>query len=60
MKARSNDTELGRYALAIGVWENEGGAPALDTLDNQYDKKIERTQPEIKWSPAYRPMSVGA
>ncbi len=35
MNAPGTDTEPGRHALAIGVWENEGGAPAPDTLDHQ-------------------------
>lgn len=41
MNAPGTDTELGRHALAIGVWENEGGAPAPDTLDHQDGWKIE-------------------
>lgn len=36
-----NDTELRRYAVAIGTWENEGGAPASDVLDRQYGRRIE-------------------
>ena len=35
------DTELGRHALAIGIWENEGGAPAPTLIDHQYGRRIE-------------------
>jgi hypothetical protein len=35
------DTELGRHALAIGIWENEGGAPAPTLIDYQYGRRIE-------------------
>jgi hypothetical protein len=41
MKTHSDDTELRQHALAIGIWENEGGAPAPDTLDHQYGRRIE-------------------
>jgi hypothetical protein len=41
MNARGTDTEPGRHALAIGVWENEGGAPASDSLDRQDGWKSE-------------------
>jgi len=40
MNAPGTDTEPGRHALAIGVWENEGGAPALDRLDPEYRKAL--------------------
>jgi hypothetical protein len=30
-----------RYAMAIGVWENEGGAPARDSMDSHYGRRIE-------------------
>lgn len=33
MNAPGQDTEPERHALAIGVWENEGGAPASGTPD---------------------------
>lgn len=36
-----SDTELGRHALAIGIWENEGGAPAPTTINYQYGRRIE-------------------
>lgn len=35
MNAPATDTEPGRHTPAIGVWENEGGAPAPDTRDHQ-------------------------
>lgn len=41
MKTRCNDTQRGQ-ARALGAWENEGGAPAPDTLDRQYGRRIER------------------
>ncbi|PLP56332.1 hypothetical protein CYK37_26535 [Mesorhizobium loti] len=39
MNARSNDTE--RHSLAIGVWDNEGGAQVPDSADRQYGRRIE-------------------
>lgn len=41
MNAPATDTEPGRHTLAIGVWENEGGAPAPDTRDHQDGREIE-------------------
>ena len=41
MSAHSNESELGRRAYAIGVWENEGGAPAPDTPDDQFGRRVE-------------------
>lgn len=41
MNARSKETELARRAHAIGVWENEGGAPAPDTPDDQFGRRVE-------------------
>ena len=35
------DTELGRHSLAIGTWENEGGAPAPTVIYHQYGRRIE-------------------
>ena len=35
------DTDLGRQALAIGIWENEGGAPAPTIINHQYGRRIE-------------------
>lgn len=39
MNACSDDIAPGRHSLAIGVWENEGGAP--DCADGQYGRRIE-------------------
>ena len=40
MNADSNETELERRALAIAVWENEGGARASDTPDDQFGRRV--------------------
>jgi hypothetical protein len=37
-----NETELDRRALAISVWENEGGSRAPDTPDGQFGRRVER------------------
>lgn len=42
MSAHRNDTERRRLALAIGDWENEGGAPARHTLEHQDGRRAER------------------
>jgi hypothetical protein len=34
-------TELDRHALAISVWENEGGSRAPDTPDGQFGRRVE-------------------
>ena len=36
-----NEAELDRRALAISVWENEGGARAPDTPDGQFGRRVE-------------------
>ncbi|ODR88096.1 hypothetical protein A8M32_26395 [Sinorhizobium alkalisoli] len=41
MNAHSNETEAGRNALAISIWENEGGTPAPDTMDDQCGRRID-------------------
>jgi hypothetical protein len=41
MNAHNNYAEARRHAFAIGVWENEGGAPTLDNLDHVYGRRIE-------------------
>ena len=41
MNARNNETERRRSAAAIGIWENEGGAPGRDSMDHQYGRRIE-------------------
>ncbi|RRH86910.1 hypothetical protein EH240_36595 [Mesorhizobium tamadayense] len=37
----NNDTEPVRNAIALGAWENEGGAPGRDSMDHQYGRRIE-------------------
>jgi hypothetical protein len=41
MNARSNTTEQMLNVVAIGIWENEGGASGRDALDEQYGRRIE-------------------
>lgn len=41
MNIRSNEVHENRDAIEIGVWENEGGAPRRDNMDNQYGRRIE-------------------
>jgi hypothetical protein len=41
MNAERNETQLDRRALAISVWENEGGARAPDTPDDQFGRRVE-------------------
>jgi hypothetical protein len=41
MNADGNETELGRRALAICVWENEGGAQASSQPDDQFGRRVE-------------------
>ena len=41
MNARTDETEPDRHALAVAVWENEGGAPAQDSMDHQYGRRVE-------------------
>src|ERR1700678_1065842 len=41
MNTYSNETERDRRALAISVWENEGGARAHDTPDGQFGRRVE-------------------
>jgi hypothetical protein len=43
MNARTDETERERHhALAVAIWENEGGAPGRDSMDHQYGRRIER------------------
>ena len=42
MNAYTDETEVRRHALAVDIWENEGGAPAQDSMDHQYGRRIER------------------
>jgi len=41
MNARIDKPEPDRHALAVAVWENEGGTPAQDSMDHQYGRRIE-------------------
>src|SRR5580692_11621977 len=41
MNTYSNETERDRRALAISVWENEGGSRAPDTPDGQFGRRVE-------------------
>jgi hypothetical protein len=41
MNIRSDDHQSGRLGLAIGVWENEGGALAPGTPSRQYGRRVE-------------------
>jgi hypothetical protein len=40
-KVDGDETELGRRALAISVWENEGGAQASNPPDGQFGRRVE-------------------
>ena len=41
MNTHIKETERKRLAAAIGVWENEGGAPGHDSMHHQYGRRIE-------------------
>jgi len=41
MNTHIKETERKRLATAIGVWENEGGAPGHDSMHHQYGRRIE-------------------
>lgn len=41
MKARGNETGQMRNVLAIGVWENEGGASGRDFPDEEHGRRTE-------------------
>ena len=41
MNLPNNDTARVRNAIALGAWENEGGAPGRDSMDHQYGRRIE-------------------
>jgi hypothetical protein len=42
MNAYTDEVEIRRHALAIAVWENEGGARQQDSMDHQYGRRVER------------------
>jgi|ERR1700677_1170138 hypothetical protein len=41
MNADSNETQLDPRALAISIWEDEGGSRAPDTPDGQFGRRVE-------------------
>jgi hypothetical protein len=41
MDTHPEETERKRLAAAISVWENEGGAPAHESMHHQYGRRIE-------------------
>ena len=41
MNVHSNETEIRRHALAISIWENEGGAPRPDSMDYHHVRRLE-------------------
>ena len=41
MNSHRNETERRWNAIAIGIWENEGGAPGRYSMDIQHDGRIE-------------------
>ena len=41
MKDYSDEPARRLNALAIDIWENEGGAPGRDSMDHQYGRRIE-------------------
>ncbi len=41
MNRQSNETGLRRNTAAIGIWENEGGAPGRDPTEHQYGRRVE-------------------
>jgi hypothetical protein len=48
MIAHNNETEIGRHALAISVWEDEGGAPASEFPGHHYYGR--RIEVDGSWS----------
>lgn len=45
MNAHCNEIEARRHALAISIWENEGGTSAPELMDHQYGRHIETDRP---------------
>jgi hypothetical protein len=45
MNAHRNEIEAGRHALAISIWENEGGTSAPELMDHQCGRRIEADRP---------------
>ncbi|TCN21308.1 hypothetical protein EV184_12684 [Sinorhizobium americanum] len=44
MNAHRTEIEAG-HALAISIWENEGGTSAPKLMDDQYGRRIEAHRP---------------
>jgi hypothetical protein len=44
MNAHRTEIETG-HALAISIWENEGGTSAPELMDDQYGRRIEAHRP---------------
>jgi hypothetical protein len=40
-----NENEAGRHALAISIWENEGGTSALERMGHQRGRHTETDRP---------------
>jgi hypothetical protein len=43
--AHHNEIEARRHALAISIWENEGGTSSPELMDHQYGRHIEMDRP---------------
>ncbi|PSJ56753.1 hypothetical protein [Kumtagia ephedrae] len=41
MHVHDNGTDNGRHALAIDIWENEGGTSGRDSMDHHYGRRVE-------------------
>jgi hypothetical protein len=42
MNAGTDEIETGRQALAVAIWENEGGAPGQESMDHHYGRRVEQ------------------
>jgi hypothetical protein len=47
MRIRSSEIERRLNAIAIGIWENEGGALCRDSMDTLYGRRVE---PDRSWT----------
>jgi len=41
MNAHSKEPESALNSLALGIWENEGGALKWDSMDHHYGRRVE-------------------
>jgi hypothetical protein len=41
MNIHNTETERVRDVIALGAWENEGGAPGRHCMDHQYGRRVE-------------------